>query len=637
MYLSFLFRIFCFLFPFQLLLAQENHRIDSLEKLADTTLSSDQKSELYHSIAKEYLNVDFEKAEAYENLALKFCSDDNHSQLGDCYGLFAAIYAQTSRSPQALTYVDSSIYFYEIAKDSVGIAIAYNTKGAILIQLQQFEKGAEYLYKNLQLNEQMGDTASLMPGLQNLLEIYRMIGEHNKALETGRKVLSLAHSTHDISMQGFAYQSIGAIMFNSHQIDSSLAYYLKSIPAFKNANNYEQVALSYGHIAHLYAFQKKKSLALEAIQQAIEFQPFINSQSNTLELQLYIAHTYYAIENYNQSIAISQTVLDTATILNDFYFQEQSLNRLIKNMVQLNDFEAAYNYQKKRESVLDSFLTLEKQNELLNLETKYQTEKIEQENKLLAQEKAIEKIRADRNRQLLYLSIFAIILIIIISILLVRQSKINAARLTNQLKNRLLRNQMSPHFIFNSLVAIQNFVYKSNPIQAGDYLASFAQLIRAILENSMEEYIPLEKEIQWLDNYLKLQLLRFDNNFDYSIDLDENIDLDNMLIPPMLTQPFIENALEHGLQDVDYKGKIEVKINISNDILHIKVYDNGVGLEANNKPNDQKKHQSLALKITKERLQFLNKKRGKKIFFNMKSLPSKGTLVSFSLPLNYKY
>jgi LytS/YehU family sensor histidine kinase len=286
---------------------------------------------------------------------------------------------------------------------------------------------------------------------------------------------------------------------------------------------------------------------------------------------------------------------------------------------------------------MDSALLLQRQDELLNLEVKYDTEKIQQKNKLLAQEKDFEKLRANRNRLLLYLSILAILLVLIISFLLIRQYKTNAALLTNQLKHRLLRNQMSPHFIFNSLVAIQNFIYKKDPIQAGEYLASFAQLIRAILENSTEEYIPLEKEVQWLENYLKLQLLRFDNSFDYTIDIDENIDLENMLIPPMLTQPFIENALEHGLSQLDYRGKVAVKISLSDDVLHINVSDNGIGLEASNKEKSDPKHTSLALKITKERLHFLNKKRGKSMFFNIKNLNSKGTLVSFSLPLIYKY
>lgn len=633
---SFLLIFLCLFTSLSTIQAQDSAIADSLKQLAVASNVPIEKSKLYHQLAKQQLGVDFEAAEQYERLSLQFCPLDNHVQLGDSYNLFAAIYAQTSQSPKALNYIDSSIYHYKIIKDTVGLVIAYNTKGAILIQLQQIEKGAEYLYKSLNITEKTGNLSTTITGLLNLSSVYQSIGEIDKAMVACKRALVLADSISDKEMGAFASQSMGALAFNSSQLDSSLVYYQNSIQRFEEIQYHEQVALSYGHTAHLHALLKQPSAALKAIGQAKKLQKYIGSKNNFIELQLNFSHAYCYIGNYEQSLSISLSLLDSAYLLQDLYLQEQVLNSIIINNVQLNDFEAAYNYRVERGIVLDSLMTYEKQADLLELDTKYQTDKITQENKLLAKEKDIETLRADNNQQLLYFSIFTLLLIIIISILLVRQSKINAARLTNQLKHRLLRNQMSPHFIFNSLVAIQNFVYKSNPIQAGEYLASFAQLMRTILENSREEYISLEKEIQWLNNYLKLQLLRFDNSFVYSIDLDPAIDLDNVLIPPMLTQPFIENSLEHGLQNINYQGEVNVKISVVKDLLHITVADNGVGLEATASPSN-KQHTSLAVNITKERLSFLNRRRGKKIFFDIKSLHSKGTLVSFSLPLNYKY
>jgi LytS/YehU family sensor histidine kinase len=194
---------------------------------------------------------------------------------------------------------------------------------------------------------------------------------------------------------------------------------------------------------------------------------------------------------------------------------------------------------------------------------------------------------------------------------------------------------MNPHFIFNALIAIQSFMYKNDLRDASRYLSSFAKLVRAILENSRNEYITLDKEIQWLENYMSLQLLRFDNQFEYEIELDEEIDTYDCLIPPMLTQPFIENALEHGLKAIDYKGKIKVKFYQTADFLKIEVEDNGVGLEQSAKVNRNKKHESLATKITEERLMFLNKNSKVKIAIEVNNIEPTGTKVAFTVPIKY--
>ncbi|MFT5645497.1 MAG: sensor histidine kinase YesM [Aureispira sp.] len=637
MYTPILFFIFWYLLIPQHLQGQSSSTTDSLKNSAEKSKIPDEKANLYYQLSKQYLGSDFDKAEQYAQLAFQYYTDDNYLKKGDCYGLFTAIYAQTSRVPKALICIDSSIYFYEIIKDTVGLSLAYSSKGAVLILMNQLEGGAQAIYKSLKLNEKAGNITATLSGLHNLLEVYRVLGDFDKMFATCQTILVLADSTNDTKMKAFVYDAMGVTMFNQSKLDSALMYYQKAIPVFQEIKNQEYVALTYCHIGHIYALQKKDTLALLATKQAKALEGFINSQTNRIEFHLNIAHIYYATGNYNQSIILAKRILDSAYSINNLHYQEQALNRLLKNMVKLKKFDLAYQYHVQYKSIMDSALILQKQDELLNLEVKYNTEKIQQENKLLAQEKDFEKLRANRNRLLLYLSVLAILFILVISFLLMRQYKTNAALLTNQLKHRLLRNQMSPHFIFNSLVAIQSFVYKKAPIQAGEYLASFAQLIRAILENSTEEYISLGKEVQWLDNYLKLQLLRFDNSFDYTIDLGENIDLENILIPPMLTQPFIENALEHGLSQLGYRGKIAVKMRLSDDLLHIEVSDNGIGIDASKRNKNDKEHTSLALKITQERLHFLNKKRGKSIFFNIKNLDSKGTLVSFSLPLMYKY
>jgi sensor histidine kinase YesM len=178
-----------------------------------------------------------------------------------------------------------------------------------------------------------------------------------------------------------------------------------------------------------------------------------------------------------------------------------------------------------------------------------------------------------------------------------------------QLEQQLLRSQMNPHFIFNSLIAIESFIYRNEPKEAGKYLSGFARLMRLILENSREEFVPLEREVQTLEHYLRLQKLRYDDAFDYAIHVEENIDSSIIEIPPMLAQPFIENAIEHGLKGLDKKGHIRINFFLKNDDLVFEVLDNGVGFEKTKTLQGKGNgHRSLAIAITQDRLKNLNKK-----------------------------
>lgn len=181
-------------------------------------------------------------------------------------------------------------------------------------------------------------------------------------------------------------------------------------------------------------------------------------------------------------------------------------------------------------------------------------------------------------------------------------------------EQKLLRSQMNPHFIFNSLTSIQSFIFENNPIEAGSYLSKFSELIRSILYNSREEYISLEKEIKTLENYLEIQQLRYNNKFDYTIEVDPGIDIEMLAVPPMLAQPFIENSIEHGIKNIEVRGMITIKFSLLDESISLIIEDNGIGMEASKKLKDKKaqEHKSLAIIITKERMEILNKRRKRK-------------------------
>ncbi len=207
-----------------------------------------------------------------------------------------------------------------------------------------------------------------------------------------------------------------------------------------------------------------------------------------------------------------------------------------------------------------------------------------------------------------------IFILLIVGYIKYREKKIKEKNKLLILEQKLFRSQMNPHFIFNSLTSIQSFIFENNPIEAGSYLSKFSDLVRSILYNSREEYISLENEIKTLTNYLEIQKLRFNNSFDYRIEVGPEIDTEWLSVPPMLAQPFIENSIEHGIRHIDSKGLIVVNLSLMEESILLTIEDNGIGIEASKKINNNKakEHKSLAIIITKERIGILNKGKKKK-------------------------
>lgn len=177
-----------------------------------------------------------------------------------------------------------------------------------------------------------------------------------------------------------------------------------------------------------------------------------------------------------------------------------------------------------------------------------------------------------------------------------------------ELKQSALRAQMNPHFIFNCLSSIQNFIMEGEKDQAVQYLSSFASLIRATLRASMEAETPLEEEARMLENYLELEQLRFQHKFDFNIEIDEQIDTYDTAIPPLLLQPYVENAIVHGLADTERDGRIDVHFSKENGNILVTITDNGMGITASSarKKARESLYKSVGMTITRKRLELLS-------------------------------
>jgi hypothetical protein len=209
-------------------------------------------------------------------------------------------------------------------------------------------------------------------------------------------------------------------------------------------------------------------------------------------------------------------------------------------------------------------------------------------------------------------------------------------------EKRSLLSQMNPHFIFNSLNSIQHFIIQHDEYQANNYLTNFSGLIRRILDNSKKNVIPLNEEITTLSLYLGMEKLRFENEFEYQIIKDPRIDYTETMIPPMLLQPFVENAIWHGLLPLKSKGTLKISFAQHGDFFQCTIEDNGIGREkALVLKNKRQAHVSTGILNVQERIELLNKTNKKKIHLLISDLkqvngnPS-GTLVELFLPIDLK-
>jgi tetratricopeptide (TPR) repeat protein len=253
-------------------------------------------------------------------------------------------------------------------------------------------------------------------------------------------------------------------------------------------------------------------------------------------------------------------------------------------------------------------------------EEQFQTKLVEK-TEILKKQKDIEELGSDvtigqqeeqatvlRQQLIIYGLLFIIAIIVITSYFIYRSAQ--ASKVANQLLAlKSLRSQMNPHFIFNALNSVNHFVAQNDERTANKFLSEFSRLMRLVLEYSQEDFIPLSKEQEIISLYLKLEHYRFRDKFEYDIQIEEDVDLEAVEIPPMLVQPYIENAVWHGLRYKETKGTLLLKIGRNGNGLKIQIADNGIGRKrsAELKTENQKRHNSTGLRNIRERLAIINK------------------------------
>lgn len=210
----------------------------------------------------------------------------------------------------------------------------------------------------------------------------------------------------------------------------------------------------------------------------------------------------------------------------------------------------------------------------------------------------------------------------------------------SELEMQALRAQMNPHFIFNALSSINNFILTNNQLQASEYLIKFSKLIRLILENSTLPLISLDQELEALKLYIELEALRFKHRFEYQIILSKDLDITSIKVPPLILQPFVENAIHHGLMSKEGPGHLSITVTEVEDRLEIKIKDDGIGRHTAGllQATASHKHKSLGMKVTSERIGFHNQQHAEHSSIEIKDLANEegkasGTEITIHIPV----
>jgi len=553
------------------------------------------------------------------------------------------IYQDMGRGDKADEYYAKSLFLAEQVGDSSNMVLVLKSIATRLNTLMDFNNAIEISLRALKIAERNNYYGSIASVLTNLSITFGMMEDYEKALYYQRKTLDYKDTVNDKKGIASTYSNLGLVFKKMGILDSAEYYYALSLKLNNELGESKSLMTVYDNIASLYLEQEQYNKALKMYLKGIKIAIKSKDPENTALYNNDIGKVYFEIGDYESA---NRYFLNGLRLVGQGVSTEVTI-QLYQNLYKLNkktgNAAKALYYSDNYHAIKDSVLDIEKQKQINDLETKYQTEKKENKIKLLTKEKELKDIEIEKQKTFTYEMVAFALIVLFIAVLFFsryrlkqqnKQSKLEKEKFETE--GKLLRSQMNPHFLFNSLNSIQSFISSNEQFKAMTYLSKFGKLTRDILEYSRESFITLEEEISSLRLYIELELLRQKGVIEYSIKVADNIDSEIVLIPPIIVQPFVENALKHGLRQKQGDGLLEINFHLKGDKLICIVTDNGIGRKASMEKKDNN-HQSLGMQITAERLQNLNTKSNLGMKFEVTDLYDdsgnpRGTEVKIILP-----
>ncbi|RZL41530.1 MAG: hypothetical protein EOP00_24675 [Pedobacter sp.] len=480
-----------------------------------------------------------------------------------------------------------------------------------------------------------------------------------KALVEFKKLKSLGNQAKCLEIIGVAYIQKKNFKLANQSLANGLALYKQEGNVVGEATIYTQLVASNtdNPVAQLSYLQKARDIWGKV---APNHPIAISNIGNTGVLYADLAKQ----EKIHSTIKLSKAqLLDSAEkylsvglILSKQFKVPNLISTFSKGYANLSastaKYKEAYEGLNDYVSVQDTFFSQEIKNKIAALET-------QREVGIRDKQLQLKKLEV---RELWLYGIIVLIVIIAIAFILINRSRIRQLRLKNLLQKReaneqakelihqnklsetelkAIRSQMNPHFIFNVLNSIEAYIVENEPKKAARLVQKFASLSRLILENSTQSLVTADREWKALKLYTELEAMRFNGQFAYEFELDESLDLPNLMIPPMLVQPLIENAIHHGLRNSTATDNlITLKVKDAATHIGISVSDNGIGMEESNKFKDViiDKNKSFGLSSIKERIKMMNALQDEQAIFEIKAVEDggRGTIAKIILPKLYR-
>ena len=479
-------------------------------------------------------------------------------------------YRKMDANRTALDYNQEALALAETVKNpNLGlrrsIAVSHNSMGNIYLLLKQYELAIAQFHKSKKIEESINNKLGLAINNQNI---------------------------------GYAKEKLG-------DLDEALSFYKNSLVYNKKMNNRFGKVICNNSIARIHIMQGNPEKALQLTQRNL---PEAIALGNKDYLSSEYINLGWAQTKLNQTANAEKNLLKGLEIAHEYNLStniSEAYSHLSELASQKNDYKSSLAYYKLAEE-FDEKISNERNIQYVNdLIIKYDSEKKNNQIKVLAKQNEIAKLSLSKNRKIWLISIVSLSLLGLLLYFLYRQRYLKNEKRILTLEQDLLRIQMNPHFIFNALNSIKLYIINNEQKNAVHYLNKFSKLIRKILDASSVKEISLEEELETMNLYLSIENMRFSNEIKHETIIDPSVNLATIKVPPLVLQPFLENAIWHGLSSK--KGAKRIIISISQpskEFIKITVEDNGIGRKesAKIKANKVINRKSIGVDLTKERL-----------------------------------
>ena len=526
---------------------------------------------------------------------------------------------------------------YSIENDSVKIAEALSDLGYLYQSQGAYDKALRNFQQSLSIREKIRDQKGIAYSLNNIGALYWELGKADEALDYHLRAIAFFKENNMEEETGIATANLGEIYLIKEEYDKALDFFNQALALNRKLGHHIFEANNLNSIGSVYLKKNEPGKAFRFFSRAVVIQEKAGDK-NGLALSHYQLGLTYQMQNLlNEALhhfSISSSFADTIHG-NDLLVKSLVHAAAINN--QSGNYKIAYEELNRAKQLNDSIFNLERTRQFEELKARYETERHILENKNLRQGNINNNIIISQQRIMLIMTII-LSLLIVLMVWLFLQKRRSADRLNAlELEQKLLRSQMNPHFVFNTLTAIQNNILQKTVREGVNLISSLASLMRLTLDNSANEFIPFEKELQSLRLYLMLQQERYNDHFDFQTEVDPRIKENDFWLPPMLTQPFVENAIEHGFCGINYKGIISITYLLVEKGILCEITDNGIGYHSGmNKQKENCNHHSYGIDITRQRIKILRNKYRLDARIDISDLSTQnlsGTRVTILMPI----